>query len=76
MDNPAITFLTYFLEMMVAYIFFSRISERKHSVIVSLGIGMVVFGVGAVANLIFDNNLFINSFRFNEKTCVIANTVL
>ena len=62
MDNPAITFLTYFLEMMVAYIFFSRISERKHSVIVSLGIGMVVFGVGAVANLIFDNNLFINSF--------------
>ena len=41
MDNPAITFLTYFLEMMVAYIFFSRISERKHSVIVSLGIGSI-----------------------------------
>lgn len=62
MTNPAIAFLTYFLELIVAYIFFSRISERKYPVIISLGIGAIIFGIGAVMNLIFKNNLLINSF--------------
>ena len=57
MTNPAIAFSIYFLEMLIAYIFFSRISERKHSVTVSFGIGALIFGIGAAISLFFKNNL-------------------
>ena len=62
MTNPAIAFSTYFLEMLIAYIFFSKISERKHSVTISFGIGALIFGIGAAINLLFKNNLLVNSF--------------
>ena len=61
MTNPVIAFCTYFLEMLVAYLFFSNISERKHSVPVSLVIGAIIFGIGAFANLLFKNDLLVNS---------------
>lgn len=61
MTNPAIAFCTYFLEMLIAYIFFSNISERKYSIIISLGVGMLLFGIGATVNLVFKNNLLLNS---------------
>lgn len=62
MTNPAIAFSTYFLEMLIAYIFFWKISERKHSVTISFGIGALIFGIGAAINLLFKNNLLVNSF--------------
>ena len=62
MTNPAIAFNTYFLEMIIAYMFFSRISVRKHSVAVSLGLGSLIFGIGAAINLLFKNDLLVNSF--------------
>lgn len=62
MTNPAIAFSTYFLEMIIAYMFFSRISARKHSVSVSLGLGSLIFGIGAAINLLFKNDLLVNSF--------------
>lgn len=61
MTNPAIAFTIYFLEMLIAYVFFSKISERKHSVAVSLGIGTLIFGIGAVISLFFKNDLLVNS---------------
>lgn len=61
MTNPVIAFCTYFLEMLVAYLFFSNISERKHSVAVSLGIGTIIFGIGASVSLFFGNDLLVNS---------------
>lgn len=61
MTNPAVAISIYFIEMLIAYIFFSKISERKHSVSVSLGIGILIFEFGALISLIFRNNLLVNS---------------
>ena len=61
MTNPVIAFCTYFLGMLVAYLFFSNISGRKHSVAVSLGIGTIIFGIGTSISLFFGNDLLVNS---------------
>lgn len=47
--------------MLVAYLFFSNISGRKHSVAVSLGIGTIIFGIGTSISLFFGNDLLVNS---------------
>ncbi len=62
MTNPVIALCIYLLEMLIAYKFFSKISARKHSAIFSLGVGVLIFGIGAAISLFFKNDLLVNSF--------------
>ena len=55
---------TYFIEMLIAYIFFSQIGERKHNFWLCCIIGTVVFEVGAISDIIFSNTIWLNALMF------------
>lgn len=61
MLNPVISIIVYLTEMLISYIFFSNISERKLSSTKCLTIGGLLFATGSVINLLFSNNVVINT---------------
>lgn len=54
----------YFVEMLVAFIFFSRLSQKKYSSIKCWFIGTVLFECGALLNYCFSNTIWINALSF------------
>ncbi len=90
MMNPAISCGVYFFDMLIIYIFFSRIGSRQKSTIKCLLIGLFLFEVGSGGNLLFQNNIWINTllsfgirivfgllcFRFRKITAVSFSAVL
>lgn len=54
----------YFIEMLIAYIFFSQIGERKKAVSYCLFWGTLIFGSGALINIIFSNLIWLNATWF------------
>lgn len=61
MLNTIIIFIVYVAEMLIAYLFLSRVSERRLSQGYCLIIGYALFALGATANLLAANNLLINT---------------
>ena len=61
MLNPLISCTVYGFEMLIVYIFFSRISTRRCSAWKCIGVGLVLFELGSGINLLFHNNVFINT---------------
>lgn len=90
MSNPIVSCGIYAVEMVIFFIFFSLISERKTSKIVCLIGGLFLFEIGSVVNLLFHNNVLLNTiisifskalfayFFFNIKllSCVFYSAVL
>lgn len=90
MSNPIVSCGIYAVEMIIFFIFFSLISERKTSRVVCLIGGLFLFEIGSAASLILHNNVLINTivsifskalfayFFFNIKTlsCVFYSIVL
>ncbi len=90
MSNPIVSCGIYAVEMVIFFIFFSLISERKTSRLVCLIGGLLLFEIGSAASLILSNNVLINTivsifskalfayFFFNIKTlsCVFYSIVL
>ena len=90
MSNPIISCGIYAAEMVIFYLFFSLIAERKTSRLVCLLCGFFLFEIGSVVNLAFDNNVLLNTivsiiskaffsyFFFNIKplSCVFYSIVL
>lgn len=64
MLNTVSSFIIYFLEMLISYIFFSGIADKKISYIKSVSIGTLLFETGAIANLLFNNTIWINTLSF------------
>lgn len=64
MLNFISAFIVYFLEMLISYVFFSEIVDRKMSPIKCTFIGILFFETGAVINLIFANTIWINTSVF------------
>ena len=60
MLNIFASIVVYMIEMLIAYIVFSYVSLRKHSFIVVLLIGAILFSSGAVINYIFSNTVWLN----------------
>ncbi len=52
--------ISFFLEMLVAYAFFSQIGEKKYNSLICCLIGTAVFEIGAVGDIVFSNNIWIN----------------
>ena len=55
---------TYFAEMLIAYIFFSQIGEKKYNIWRCCLIGTAVFEVGALSDIIFSNTIWLNALMF------------
>lgn len=61
MLNPLVSCSVYAFEMLIIYVFFSRISERKTTALKTFLIGILLFEAGSGINLLFQNNLWINT---------------
>ena len=61
MLNPLVSCSVYAFEMLIIYVFFSRISERKTTSMKTFLIGILLFEAGSGINLLFQNNLWINT---------------
>lgn len=64
MLNPIVSAVVYFFEMLIAYIFFSKVAEHRKSPFHSWLIGIVCFECAAVANLLFSNTIWVNLISF------------
>lgn len=60
MLNPIIASLVYQSEMLISYIFYSNVSEKRKSSPKVWVIGFVLFELGTMANLLSGNNALIN----------------
>lgn len=61
MLNPVVSCAVYAVDMIIIYLFFSRIAEKKISTLKCLLFGLILFEVGSALNLTFQNNLLINT---------------
>lgn len=61
MLNPFVSCAVYAFDMLIAYVFFSRTSEKALSTFRCFFFGLLLFEFGSAANLIFHNNLWINT---------------
>lgn len=61
MLNPIVSCVVYAFDMLIIYIFFSRIAERSTSTLKCILLGLFLFELGSVVNLVFQNNLWINT---------------
>ncbi|MDD5796485.1 MAG: GHKL domain-containing protein [Oscillospiraceae bacterium] len=66
------SFIVYILEMLISYIFFSNIADKKISNTKCLVFGSVVFGIAAIANTAFGNSIWINTLTFLSINIVFA----
>lgn len=60
MLNPVTSIVVYLIEMLISYIFFSNISEKRISSAKCLIAGCLLFGSGSVINLLFNNDVVVN----------------
>lgn len=61
MSNPIMSCGIYAVEMVIYFIFFSLISERKTSRLMCLVCGLFLFEIGSAVNLLFHNNVLLNT---------------
>lgn len=54
----------YFIEMLISYIFFSAIAQKRFSGFRFWMVGTLLFEAGAVINLLFSNTIWINILSF------------
>lgn len=64
--------LVYFFEMLISYIVFLSIWEKKHGTLIILIVGFAIYECGAVINLIGANTIWINSLFFILSTFIFA----
>lgn len=61
MNNPIISCGIYAAEMVIYMIFFSLIAERKTSKLLCILVGLFLFELGSGVNLLFHNNVWVNT---------------
>lgn len=61
MLNPIVSCVVYAFDMLIFYIFLSRTSEKSISSLRCIITGLILFELGSIINLIFQNNLWINT---------------
>ena len=61
MTDPLFSFSVYFSEMLITYVFCVNISEKRYNFIISMAIGSITFGVGALLNILGETNYVLNA---------------
>ena len=77
MYNLAIC-LTYFIEMLISYSFFSLIGDRKQKIPICLTIGTLLFLSGALFDIVLSNIVWLNTLYFlliNLLFCMLQNQI-
>lgn len=72
MLNAAVSFFLYLFELLVAYIVFSSLGERRHVGIATALIGLAIFECGAVINVSGANSIWLNSIYTVSSTFLFA----
>ena len=72
MLNYAASFIVYFFEMLISYIVFSYISDKKKPTVIIFIFGLIIFEFGAAINIIFPNTVWINSIYTFTSTLIFA----
>lgn len=72
MLNPVMAALIYLFEMLISYLFFSNVSERKRTQVQSLIIGTACFTLCYAVNFIFVNNTYLNGLAFLFSNLIFA----
>lgn len=61
MLRPEISIMVYLTEMLISYVFFSGISEKRFRPAACIAVGVLLFSIGAAINVLFRNNASINT---------------
>lgn len=72
MLNPIASFCVYWVEMLIAYTYFSGIFEQHFTTSKCISIGFLLFSIGSVLNLVTGNNTTINFCTFFLATAIFA----
>lgn len=64
MLNPVVSFFVYFLEMLISYLFFSGVTDRRGKPWKVLLLGTLFFEIASMANLFFRNTGWLNLLIF------------
>lgn len=72
MLNPLTSVVVYLTEMLICYIFFSNVAEKRFSSVRCILIGAGMFGIAYVGNLVLDNNIVINAVTTILAGCIFA----
>ena len=72
MQNPAMAAMVYLFEMLISYLFFSNVSERKRTQVQSFIIGTACFILCFAVNFIFVNNTYLNGLAFLLSNLIFA----
>lgn len=59
-----VMYMVYFIEMLIAYIFFSQIGEKKIKPMKCWLIGAIIFSTGFFVNIVFSNTVWLNVAYF------------
>lgn len=73
MLNPTVSYVVYASELLISYIFFSRIAERKATAFKCILIGLLLFELCSAINLAFHNNVYINTALSIAANLIFAN---
>ena len=65
MHNIVPSVLVYFFEMLISYVFFSRVSKSKYKLCKAVLIGSGIFFIGAIINIIFKNSILANTISYS-----------
>lgn len=74
MLNPISSVVVYFVELLISYLYFSNVADRKFSYFKCMAIGCLLFGTGSVINLQCANNSTVNTTVTIIMNCVFACT--
>lgn len=61
MLNPIVSCVVYATELLISYVFFSRVARRKAKTFKCILLGLLLFEFCSIINLIFHNNVYINT---------------
>lgn len=64
MSGTIAIFATYFIGVLIAYVFFSQIADKKHSFFKCCLIGTAFFSIGALCDIFFNSTVWINAITF------------
>lgn len=61
MRDPVISCIVYAFDMLIVYIFYSRIAEKRLSTCKCVLLGLFLFELGSAVNIVFQNNPLVNA---------------
>ena len=61
-----------FFEMLISYIFFSKVGERKYGTFITLAIGTLLFESASLLNILLSNIVWLNTLYFAVINVVFA----